>query len=261
MRSMRLLLPLIFLIGVFGQEAETSTEAETAAPPPPPPPPPPPVEPPPPPPPAPVTPPPPPPPPPVPVPETETVTTTLSPAQIQTMLDNDMNRAMMSGDLAGMQALIAKKADVNNNDNSDRWTPLMRASDVPDASRLQITQALLAAKADLDAYDTRGRTALFFAAINGKADLVPVFAAAKDKDPSDSYQVTALNWAVQKGYVDVAAALIKIGADTHYGDSMGGSNARREAQYSTDPAMRALFKLDAVPSPPPPARRASGTDL
>lgn len=255
---------MIFLIGVFGQESgETTTEAETAAPPPPPPPPPPPVEtPPPPPPPAPVTPPPPPPPPPVPEPETVTVTTTLSPAQIQAALDIEMNRAMMNGDLAGVQALIAKKADVNNNDNSDRWTPLMRVSDVESASRVSVAQALIAAKADLDAYDTRGRTALFFASINGRADLVPLFAAAKDKDPSDSYQVTALNWAVQKGYVDVAAALIKIGADPQYGDSMGGSTARNEAQYSKDPAMRALFNLDSVPPPPPPPeRRASETDL
>lgn len=120
---------------------------------------------------------------------------------------------------------------------------------------MQVAQALIAGRADIDLADARGRTPLFWAGYNGNVPLINVLAGSVDKNPSDQYQVTVLNYAVQRGLTDAAAALIRIGADPKLGDSMGGHNALMEAERSTDNKMRALFNLSMYvpPSPPSPS--------
>lgn len=177
---------------------------------------------------------------------TNDATISLSPAEIKAEQTKLLRMAIGNGDITALQAAISSGADVNDASNSDLWTPLMLATQQTHSNVAQVVQALITAKADVDQADTRGRTALFFAGLHGNAGAIAVLASAKDKDPSDNYQVSALNWAVQKGHVEAAAALIRIGANPEYGDSMGGNTPLSEAQMSKDNRMRAVFNLTLV---------------
>ena len=68
--------------------------------------------------------------------------------------------------------------------------------------------------ADVDAKDNEGRTALFWAASNGRVEVVKVLIEnGANVDVKDENGKTALHWAALYGHFDVANFLIEKGAD------------------------------------------------
>lgn len=118
--------------------------------------------------------------------------------------------------------------------------------------------ALLAARVDPDIEDSRGRTALFFAAKTNHPELVKTFkGVAKNVNPHETYGVTALAFAVRDGHVEVIKALLDMNADPNYQDSFGGTPLA-EAKASKNPVIRQLFNLstdDLKPTPTGGSRR------
>ena len=89
--------------------------------------------------------------------------------------ESDLIKAANDGDLSRVQALIAAKADVNA--KTDKGvTALILASA---RGNQKVVQALIAAKADVNAKDDDGNTALTWASENGYQEVVQALIAAK----------------------------------------------------------------------------------
>lgn len=117
--------------------------------------------------------------------------------------------------------------------------------------------ALLAARVDPDIEDSRGRTALFFAARSNHPEIVKTFKGiAKNVNPHETYGVTALHFAARDEHAEVIKALLDMNADPNYPDSFGGTPVAA-AKASKNPVIRQLFNLptdDLKPTPKGPSR-------
>jgi hypothetical protein len=118
-------------------------------------------------------------------------------------------QAAAAGDLARVQALIARGAHVDTRDEQGR-TPLMAAAG---EGRLAVVQALIAAKADVAASDREGFTPLI-ASIQAKDVAVArvLLAAGAPCDARHRFFGTALDLAERQGQRDLAALLRSHGA-------------------------------------------------
>jgi ankyrin repeat protein len=101
-------------------------------------------------------------------------------------------------------ALIAGGADVNAKDSSGR-TPLMAAALAGDSA---VAVALLNGKADPNAEDSSGSTALVYAAANGHVPLVTLLRQKGASKGSDA----AFAFAVRGCHIDLARMLADLGA-------------------------------------------------
>ena len=106
---------------------------------------------------------------------------------------------------------------------------------------LQIT-----AKADLDAMQADGTTALHWAAYHDKAEVVEKLLAAGAKaDPANHYGITPLLLACQNGSEDIVQALLNAGADANV-KQRGGETALMVASRTGKPgAVKALIEKGA----------------
>ena len=84
----------------------------------------------------------------------------------------------------------------------------------------------------MDATDAEGRTALFFAAANGHADVVDLL-LSEDADPNMANEQggTALHWACVNGHGGVVAKLLEAGAKATLVNA-GGRTALDEAMHN-----------------------------
>ena len=114
------------------------------------------------------------------------------------------------GDMAKVNVLLAKKADVQARDN-DGWTALHHAAlggDGPmspglGSSHSQVMQTLIAAGADVNAKTKNGDTTLTMAAAKGQADWVRVLIRSEaDINAKNSIGETPLIAAASKGHSD-----------------------------------------------------------
>jgi len=114
-----------------------------------------------------------------------------------------------AADLARVKSLIAAKADVNANDEYG-LTALILASM---GGHVDVVRALLAAKADVNAQINDGKTAPIFASGLGHVDVVRALLAAKaDVNTKSNHGGTALMAASMSGNAKVVKLLRQAGA-------------------------------------------------
>ena len=112
---------------------------------------------------------------------------------------------------AEMQTALASGADVNQEDDQNKRTPLHEAAlnDKPLAARFLINHG-----AKIEATDEDQRTPLHLAAENGSKDVAAVLIKAGAAiEPLDKHGSTPLFLAAEKGQLEVAHMLLDAGAD------------------------------------------------
>lgn len=133
--------------------------------------------------------------------------------------DSPLFEAVKKGDLAEVEALLAKGADVNARDEIGR-TPLHMA--VMRGSK-DIVQLLLAKGANVNTKSTAGFTALHLASLHrGVAELLLKMGADVNAKADGANGITPLHMAAQMtGAKDVAELLLDNGADINAKDTNG----------------------------------------
>jgi uncharacterized protein len=140
--------------------------------------------------------------------------------------------AVKAGDRAAVQTLLASKANVNAAE-ADGTTALhwaVRSDDVDTTSRL------LAAGANANAANRYGVTPLSLAAISGNPRIAEqLLKAGADPKASISHGQTILMTAARTGNVDVVKLLVDRGADVNARESQLGENALMWAAADNHP--------------------------
>jgi len=155
--------------------------------------------------------------------------------------------AAMRGDVATVRALIARRADVNA-PQGDGMTALHWAADHGDSA---IAVELLRAKANVTARTRIGAyTPLHIAARAGSPAVVrALLAAGSDVKATTMSGATALHFAAAAGNPDVVKALLAKGADPNARESSWGQTPLVfAAEYGRAAAVEVLMKHGADPS-------------
>lgn len=188
--------------------------------------------------------------------------------------DNPLVTAAREGDLPGVQALLAKQAEVNTPsrdgstallwavyngnlemvralvgakakvDVANRFgvTPMLQASRTGDAA---IIAALLKAGASVSLTHPDGETALMGASRSGHLDAVKLLLeAGADVNVADRFQEeTALMWAASEGHADIVAALLAAGADPNKLAHVTSIKKREHADHPTGGLTALMFAV------------------
>ena len=126
--------------------------------------------------------------------------------------------AVKEGYLEVVQALLGARADVNKA-NEYGETPLHSASQ---HGHLEVLQALLGAEADVNKADNDGETPLHSASQHGHLEVVQaLLGAGADVNETDNDGKTPLYWASYHGHLEVVQALLGAGADVNKADNGG----------------------------------------
>ena len=155
--------------------------------------------------------------------------------------------AAMRGDVATVRTLIARRADVNA-PQGDGMTALHWAADHGDsamAAELLRAKANVASRTRIGAY-----TPLHIAARTGSPAVVrALLAAGSDVKATTTSGATALHFAAAAGNPDVVKALLSKGADPNARESSWGQTPLDfAAEYGRAAAVDALMKHGADPS-------------
>ena len=155
--------------------------------------------------------------------------------------------AAMRGDVATVRTLIARRADVNA-PQGDGMTALHWAADHGDsamAAELLRAKANVASRTRIGAY-----TPLHIAARTGSPAVVrALLAAGSDVKATTTSGATALHFAAAAGNPDVVTALLSKGADPNARESSWGQTPLVfAAEYGRAAAVEALMKHAADPS-------------
>jgi uncharacterized protein len=136
--------------------------------------------------------------------------------------DSPVADAAMNGDRAAVEALIHKKADVNA-PQADGATALQWAAYRDD---LEMADMLLAAGANPQLANREGATAMQLASIHGSAAMMAKLLAAgvgvNERGPHDE---TPLMYAARSGNTQAIDVLLKHGADVNATESLRGTTA------------------------------------
>ena len=129
--------------------------------------------------------------------------------------------AAAKGDRTAVRALIQRKADVNA-PQVDGTTALHWAARGDD---LDLAEMLIAAGANVSAANREGVTALQLASINGSAAMLQKLlkAGADPNAPLDQFQDTALMMAARTGKTDALRVLLETGAKVNATETWGGT--------------------------------------
>jgi ankyrin repeat protein len=152
--------------------------------------------------------------------------------------------AAMNGDRAAVRALVSQKADVNapQPDGTTALTWAARAND------LELVEQLLAAGADVKAANRDGATALYQATENGNAAIIErlLRAGADVNGTFLSTGETALMEASRAGSIDALKVLLDHGAEVNAKEALRGTTALMwaAAEGHAD-AMRVLIEHGA----------------
>jgi ankyrin repeat protein len=134
-------------------------------------------------------------------------------------------KAIEDGRMDEFRGLIAKHANVNAA-APDGTTPLMRAAEGSPylQNNVPAVELLLKSGARVDAEDSRGRTALFRAAAEGKLEATRLLLAHKaDPNHKANDGSTPLLAAVSYGRLATVQALLAAGAEVDLADSQGST--------------------------------------
>jgi ankyrin repeat protein len=150
----------------------------------------------------------------------------------------EVAKAAKSGNAAAVRALIAKKADVNAPE-ADGTTALhwaVRAND------LATTQLLIRAGANVKAANHYNATPLWLAATNGNAAILEaLIKAGADPKATVSEGETTLMTAARTGNVDAVKVLLAYGADVNAKESWYGQTALMWAVIENNAAAAKLL--------------------
>jgi cytohesin len=137
-----------------------------------------------------------------------------------------LHKAIKSGDVEAVRALLARGEDVSAREHVTHLTPLHRAAALGHAD---IAQLLIEAGAEVDGRSKNGRTPLHEAASTGRAELVPLLLeAGADVNATNHRGETPLDVARIAGWVDKAHADKYEPAITAL-RAAGGESRRQEA--------------------------------
>ena len=142
--------------------------------------------------------------------------------------------AAAKGDRAAVRSLIQKKADVNA-PQVDGTTALHWAARGDD---VDLADLLIAAGAKVSAANREGATPLGLAAINGSAPMIQKLlkAGADPNAPLDQFQDTALMMAARTGKTDALRVLLEAGARVNVAENWGGTTPLMWAVSERHPA-------------------------
>ena len=130
--------------------------------------------------------------------------------------------AAMQGDKAAMRALLSEKADVNAT-QPDGATALQWAAYNDD---VEMADLLIAAGANLKAANREGATALYLAALHGSAPMVErLLGAGADPNEREAAGETPLMLAARSGSIEAIRALIDHQADVNAKEKLRGTTA------------------------------------
>lgn len=130
------------------------------------------------------------------------------------------------GDLPRVQAAIKAGADVNCRCHEHEALTALQAcigwTMVPE--HMPVINALIAAKADVNIGDNRGRTAFWFACHSGNNELIKtLYPLTANHHQGDAYAQDCLHFASNQGHADSVKLLLSLGLDpTKSVDSRGG---------------------------------------
>ena len=168
--------------------------------------------------------------------------------------------AAQRGDKAGVRALIAKKADVNAPQN-DGGTALHWAAFRGD---LELAEILLRAGANPKAANREGSTPLWLAAINGQAPMIQALLKA-GADPNEKLPLgrSPLMIASRTGQVEAIRVLLEAGADVNAKETLRGTTPLMwAADEGHAPALKVLIEHGAdIKARSNPAPRGRGPAL
>jgi ankyrin repeat protein len=145
-------------------------------------------------------------------------------AALATAKDNDLIKAAGRGDVQRVKALIDAKADVNAKDNHG-GTALMEAAFQGHAD---IVTLLLDKGADIEASNKFGHTALTLATASRRTDVVKLLLdrGANTEAKGEIFRHTALMEAAIKGYADIVTLLLDKGANIEAKGSLLAADER-----------------------------------
>src|SRR5438477_3803735 len=145
----------------------------------------------------------------------------------------DVANAVMKGDKAAVRALLQKKADVNAA-QSDGTTALHWAARLDD---LEMADLLIHSGANVSAATRGGATPLELAAVNGSAAMIEkLIKAGADVNPRlTKYGDTALMMAARTGKPDAVKVLLDNGAEINSAETWGGTTALMWAVSESHP--------------------------
>jgi uncharacterized protein len=115
------------------------------------------------------------------------------------------------------QRLIAAKADVNIAADDD-WTPLIQAMYNDPSAAVPVAQLLLQAGADASVVNDEGNSALMLASKHGMAVLIPALVKAGADIDERGRDGTSLGLAAEEGETAVVQALLEANADPNLGN-------------------------------------------
>jgi len=140
--------------------------------------------------------------------------------------------AAMQGDLATVQSLIRQKADVNA-PQADGATALQWAAERGD---LRLADVLIAAGASVKTANREGATPLYLAALHGNAAMISaLLKAGADPNELGPEGETPLMLAARTGHLDAIQALLDHHADINAKDKLRGTTALMWATEQAHP--------------------------
>lgn len=147
------------------------------------------------------------------------------------------------GNLAMVKEALAEGADTETVDQ-DGWTPLSTACAHAQDEVEAVVDVLLASRANPDYEDSRGRTPLFFAALEGLPGAVKSLlkAGATKVHTNDGNGVSAINHATRRNHIEVVKELLAARANPHQQDAFGGT-AFTEASKMEEPEHAEIRRL------------------
>ena len=141
--------------------------------------------------------------------------------------------AAMKGDQTAVRALIQQKADVNA-PQSDGATAIQWAAYRSDS---EMTDILIAAGANVKAANSDGATPLFLASANGSAAVIgKLLNAGADANEPQPFGQTPLMFAARSGHVDAIQVLLDHKADVNVKEAVRGTTALMWAAEQRHPA-------------------------
>ena len=154
----------------------------------------------------------------------------------------ELHQVIGRGDLAIVQALLAKGVDVGTRDKHGETALIVAAN----TRYKSIVQVLLDAGSNVNAENPHGGTALMAAASKGNPDIVQsLLAAGADVNRKDHQGYTALIWAAMIGHVSVAQILLAKGADPHVETERGQTPLSVATRKNDTEIIRLLLEAGA----------------
>ena len=152
---------------------------------------------------------------------------------------SSLHDAARHGTVANIHALIEKGCDVNERHYGH--TPL----DVATQRNVELVRALVDAGADVHSLSDDGKTALFFAAMHSRSDVVQyLLEKGLDATATDHYKDTPLHWSINRGDTKSIELLLEHGADIN-AVAIAGAPLHKAVWFDQPKALNLLLERGA----------------